>query len=92
MHAITPIALTVLLLGAGCAALFGYCAYVFASVFRRPAPPRPRPRSSARVAHRSRRLSASRTSASTTLTPTMSASAWNAECMPSMNTSGRPST
>lgn len=37
MHAITPIALTELLLGAGCAVLFGYCAYVFASVGRRTA-------------------------------------------------------
>ena len=32
MHAITPIALAGLLLGAGCAALFGYCAYGFARV------------------------------------------------------------
>lgn len=35
MHAITPIVLTGILLGAGCALLFGYCAYVFASVGRR---------------------------------------------------------
>lgn len=32
MHAITPIALTELFLGAGCAVLFGYCVYVFVSV------------------------------------------------------------
>lgn len=35
MHAITPIVLTGILLGAGCTALFCYCAYVFASVGRR---------------------------------------------------------
>lgn len=32
MHEITPIALTELFLGAGCAALFGYCVYIFVSV------------------------------------------------------------
>ena len=37
MHEITPIALAGVFLGAGCAALFGYCVYVFASVCCRPA-------------------------------------------------------
>ena len=32
MHEITPIALTELFLGAGCAVLFGHCVYVFVSV------------------------------------------------------------
>ena len=37
MHEITPIALAGVFLGVGCAALFGYCVYVFASVCCRPA-------------------------------------------------------
>ena len=31
MHERTPIALTELFLGAGCAVLFGYCVYIFVS-------------------------------------------------------------
>ena len=34
MHAITPIVLTALLIGAGCILLFAYSAYVFARVAR----------------------------------------------------------
>lgn len=35
MHAITPDVLVEVLIGAGCIALFAYCAFVFASVGRR---------------------------------------------------------
>lgn len=37
MHAITPIALTELILGAVCAVFFGYCVYLFVSIVLRPA-------------------------------------------------------